>query len=53
MGSLAGTIVGALILTVITNGMNLLNISSLWQTFVTGAAIVIAVVVDRWVSGKS
>ena len=53
LGSLAGTVIGALILTVITNGMNLLNISSLWQTFVTGAAIVIAVVVDRWVSGKS
>jgi ribose transport system permease protein len=52
VGSLAGTVVGALILTVIANGMNLLNISALWQTFVTGAVIIIAVVVDRWISDR-
>jgi ribose/xylose/arabinose/galactoside ABC-type transport system permease subunit len=33
--------------------MNLLNISSLWQTFVTGAAIVVAVIIDRWIATKS
>ena len=53
VGSVAGMVIGALILTVLSNGMNLLNISSLWQVAVTGAAIVIAVVLDRWLSSKA
>jgi ribose/xylose/arabinose/galactoside ABC-type transport system permease subunit len=53
VGSVLGTVVGALILTVLANGMNLLNISSLWQVAVTGAAIVIAVILDRWLSSKA
>jgi ribose/xylose/arabinose/galactoside ABC-type transport system permease subunit len=53
VGSVLGTVVGALILTVLANGMNLLNISSVWQVAVTGAAIVIAVVLDRWLSSKA
>jgi ribose/xylose/arabinose/galactoside ABC-type transport system permease subunit len=53
VGTPWGTVVGALILAVLANGMNLLNISSLWQVAVTGAAIVIAVILDRWLSSKA
>jgi ribose transport system permease protein len=52
VGNPFGTVVGALILTVLANGMNLLNISSLWQVAVTGGAIVVAVILDRWLSSK-
>jgi len=53
VGTPLGTVVGALVLAVLANGMNLLNISSLWQVAVTGAAIVIAVILDRWLSSKA
>jgi ribose transport system permease protein len=53
VGSALGTVVGALIMAVLANGMNLLNVSSLWQTFVTGAAIVLAAIIDRWITTKS
>ena len=38
-GNLIGTAIGALIITVIINGMNLMNISSLWQGFIKGGLI--------------
>jgi ribose transport system permease protein len=53
VGSALGTVVGALIMAVLANGMNLLNVSSLWHTFVTGAAIVLAAIIDRWITTKS
>lgn len=46
-GRLWGTFVGALIMGIITNGMNLLNISTNWQLIVQGAIIIIAVGLDR------
>ena len=42
-GRLWGTFLGALIMGIITNGMNLLNISTNWQLIVQGAIIIIAV----------
>ena len=45
-GNVLGAILGALILTLITNGMNLMNISSQAQPLVTGAVIVFAVFLD-------
>lgn len=39
-GGVGGTIIGALIITIIINAMNLLGISSLLQSFVLGALIV-------------
>ena len=47
VGSVAGTLVGALILTLVLNGMNLLAISSSWQPVVTGAIVVLAVFLDN------
>jgi ribose transport system permease protein len=40
-GGVGGTVIGALVITVIINAMNLLGISSLLQTFILGALIII------------
>ncbi|MCC8190979.1 MAG: ABC transporter permease [Planctomycetes bacterium] len=45
-GGIPGTIVGALILTLIVNAMNLLGIPSLAQSLITGAVIILAVLMD-------
>jgi len=45
-GGVGGTIIGGLIMVVVTNGMNLLGISSLWQQFVTGIVVILAVWFD-------
>ena len=46
VGTVSGTIVGALIMGVLRNGLNLLNVSAAWQTVVIGIVIVAAVWVD-------
>jgi len=48
IGNPFGAVVGALILTLLTNGMNLLNVASEWQTFVNGSIIILAVVLDKY-----
>ena len=45
-GSVFGAIIGALILTLIVNAMNLLGVPALAQSIVTGAIIVLAVLLD-------
>jgi ribose transport system permease protein len=47
VGTLAGTFIGALILTLVLNGMNLLQINGNWQPLVTGVIVVLAVLVDQ------
>ena len=51
-GSLAGTLVGALIMGVLRNGLNLLGVSSFVQQIVIGAVIVGAVFVDTMVKRR-
>ena len=46
-GNIFNIIIGALILTFITTGMNLLGIHSDWQMGVLGAIIILAVMLDR------
>ena len=46
-GHLAGTIIGALMIAVLNNGLNLLNVSSYIQDIVIGLVIVLAVAADR------
>ncbi|HLR67670.1 ABC transporter permease subunit [Virgibacillus alimentarius] len=46
-GRIAGTLVGALIIGVIDNGLNLLNVSSFYQQIVKGGVILLAVLMDR------
>ena len=45
-GTLAGTLVGALIMGVLRNGLNLLGVSSFLQQIVIGGVIVVAVLLD-------
>jgi ribose transport system permease protein len=47
VGTVFGTFIGALILTLVLNGMNLLQISASWQPLVTGAIVILAVWLDR------
>ena len=45
-GGLAGTLVGATILTIVLNGMNLLVVSSNWQPLITGGIVLLAAALD-------
>jgi ribose transport system permease protein len=46
VGSLTGTLVGALTLTLVVNGMNLLAVDANWQPLVTGVIVILAVLID-------
>jgi ribose transport system permease protein len=46
IGSLSGTLIGAVILTLVLNGMNLLNVNANWQPLVTGVIVILAVWID-------
>lgn len=46
-GRIAGTLIGAVIIGVLNNGLNLLNVSSFYQQVVKGLVILIAVLLDR------
>lgn len=46
VGTIGGTFIGILIVGVITNGMNLMGISSFWQDVFKGAIILAAVTID-------
>lgn len=46
-GSVVGTLIGALIVGIIRNGLTLVNVDALWQTFATGIIVIIAVAVDQ------
>ena len=45
-GSLFGTLVGAVTLTLVVNGMNLLAVDANWQPLVTGVIVILAVWID-------
>ena len=51
-GSIIGTVVGALIIGVLNNGLVLLDVSPFWQQVVKGFVILIAVVLDRFSAKK-
>jgi ribose transport system permease protein len=46
VGSLSGALIGAVILTLVLNGMNLLTITGNWQPLVTGVILLLAAGVD-------
>lgn len=48
VGSVFGTFIGALILTLVLNGMNLLALNANWQPLVTGLIVVFAVWLDMY-----
>ncbi|WP_394181264.1 ABC transporter permease [Yoonia maritima] len=45
-GTIIGTLIGALIMAVLTNGLRVLSVAQEWQTVVTGAIIILAVYAD-------
>jgi len=48
IGSVAGTLIGALIMAILNNGMTLMNISFYWQMVIKGIVIILAVAIDRF-----
>ena len=46
VGKASGTLIGALVLAVIRNGLNLLNVTAFWQQVVIGVVIALAVGID-------
>ncbi len=46
-GGLGGTLLGALVIAVLNNGLNLLNVSSFYQPVVTGVVIALALLLYR------
>lgn len=50
-GSMKGAILGAFIMSILTNGLRLLGVSTEWQKVLTGVIIIVAVFID--IAGKS
>jgi ribose transport system permease protein len=48
IGSIWGTLIGALIIAVLTNGLILLGVTDVWQYIAKGAVIIGAVALDRY-----
>ncbi|MDY3250145.1 MAG: ABC transporter permease [Candidatus Choladocola sp.] len=46
VGTIGGTLIGAFVIGIINNGLNMLNVSAFWQYVVKGAVILAAVMID-------
>ena len=46
VGSIGGTIIGVLVITVLNDGMIMMGVSSFWQMVIKGVVIIAAVVID-------
>ncbi len=46
-GSIIGTVIGSLIIAVLTTGLVMLNVDAFWQFIVVGAVVIIAVLIDQ------
>ena len=46
-GRIMGAVLGALFITILTNGMNLIRMESYFQTIAIGAILILAVIIDR------
>lgn len=46
VGTIGGTLIGAIMIGVINNGLNMLNVESFWQYVAKGVVILLAVLVD-------
>jgi inositol transport system permease protein len=47
-GTIIGTLIGALIIAVITNGFVILGVNAFWQFVAIGIVIILAVLVDQF-----
>ena len=46
VGTIGGTIIGVLVITVLNDGMIMMGVSSFWQMVIKGVVIIVAVVID-------
>ena len=46
-GTVIGTVIGALIIAVLTTGLVMLNVEAFWQFIVIGAVVIVAVLIDQ------
>ncbi len=46
-GTVVGTVIGALIIAVLTTGLVMLNVDAFWQFIVVGAVVIVAVLIDQ------
>jgi ribose/xylose/arabinose/galactoside ABC-type transport system permease subunit len=46
-GSIVGTIIGSLIIAVLTTGLVMLNVQAFWQFIVVGVVVILAVLIDQ------
>ena len=46
VGHVSGTVIGAIVIGIISNGLNLMGVSSFWQLVVKGIIIMVAVIID-------
>ena len=46
-GTIMGTVIGSLIIAVLTTGLVMLNVQAFWQFIVVGAVVIIAVLIDQ------
>lgn len=51
-GTILGTVFGAMLMNVLSSGMNLVGVSAYWQKFVTGLIIIVAVGFDQYQRSK-
>ena len=51
-GSIVGTIIGAIVLGAMRNGLTLLNVQAFYQLLATGVIIIAAMLIDRLTRGK-
>ena len=52
-GTVVGTLIGALVMAVLRNGLNLLGVSSFIQQVVIGSVIIAAVLIDMWLKRRA
>ena len=45
-GTILGTVIGAFVISILTNGLRILSVPQEWQTVVTGAIVILAVYLD-------